>query len=42
MGAKGAGNPIEFMDTLSNTLKTLNKGAGAVGGATVKTQLSRQ
>ena len=35
MGVKGAGNPIEFM-------KTLNKGAGAVGGATVKTQLSRQ
>ena len=42
MGANGAGNPVRFMGSLSDTLKyNLSqqgcKGAGSAGGATVTT-----
>ena len=44
MGAKGAGNPIGFVGSFSDTLNLiyLNKGAAGCKGATVITQLSRQ
>ena len=41
MQAKGAGNPIGFMGSLSDTLKTYLSQPGC-RGATVKTQLSCQ
>ena len=44
MGAKGAGNPIGFIGSLSDALYLIhvNKEAGGCKGATVLTQLSRQ
>ena len=41
MGAKGTGNPIEFMDSLADTLNLIYLN-NCVRGATVLTLLSRQ